>query len=329
MDLLPASIVQTALAAMKVRPCVELYPGDWFRDDVSGTSLRARGFWATAIMVMHDAKPYGHLVGANGMALNRDQILTRFQMRKPSELKAALEELESLGIPGRTGDAAYEKILRTEPATIKLAGVEWTLDLSPLGVTETGTIYSRRMLRDRRLALIRFLASPSGQSLILPLTQPLRQTLSGQKSELCTPVHARAYVEEEEVLGFDSHSQPTKSTEGVQGEPLQPDFDAAARLNAKLDESALRVKPSLQIVVAWLSEFTEELILETLIDCEPAYRGKNYQYLESILTTRRDNPEQRPGNRRAKGNGNGNGTHHGPTLRNGKPRPIDFLDDIT
>lgn len=337
MNILPAEIVRVALAAMQHRPCVDYYPGDWFRDPVSGASIRARGFWHTAILVMHDAKPYGHLVGANGLPLNRDQILTRFQMRKPSELKLALDELDALGIPGRSGDASYEKILRSEPATIRLAGVEWTLDLSPLGVTTAGVIYSRRMLRDRRKSLVRFIVSPTGQALILPLTQHLRQGLTPQNSSVCTPPPARAYVEDEdeEKKKLGSLSQLTKSPEGVQGEPpttptppSTPDFAAVERVSAKFDGSALRTKPSLQIVTALLGEFGEELILETLVDCEPQYAGKGYQYFEQILTTRRDDPSQRPGQRRAKGNGNGRDQRSSANIPKRKTGVPDY-DDLT
>lgn len=79
-----------------------------------------------------------------------------------------------------------------------------------------------------------------------------------------------------------------------------PDFSAVERVSHLLDNSALSTKPSLQITTAWLGEFGEPLVVETLADCEPSFAGKGYQYLERILVNRRDNPEQRPGHRRAK-----------------------------
>lgn len=116
---------------------------------------------------------------------------------------------------------------------------------------------------------------------------------------------ARTTLQEQRQL--DSPSLQLESTRDSREVPV-PDFAAVERASFLLDNSALRTKPSLQIVTAWLSEgFTEELIRETLGDCEPDYAGKGYQYLESILTTRRDNPNQRPGQRRARG-ANGNGT---------------------
>jgi hypothetical protein len=42
---LSADIVRAALAMLKPRPSVEMYPGDWLRDPISGCSLAANGFW--------------------------------------------------------------------------------------------------------------------------------------------------------------------------------------------------------------------------------------------------------------------------------------------
>ena len=86
-----------------------------------------------------------------------------------------------------------------EPAVIKLAGTEWTLDLSPIGICDPGVIYSRRMIRDRRLSLVRFMASPGGQALILPLML----ALSSQNKSVCTPPRARADVESRLELRHD------------------------------------------------------------------------------------------------------------------------------
>jgi len=91
-----------------------------------------------------------------------------------------------------------------------------------------------------------------------------------------------------------------------------PDFDAVKGVDDKLAASALKVPPPHQVTAAWVSDYGEELIVETLADCEDQYKGKHFKYLESILTNRRDNPDQRPGNRRARRtdgeNGRGRGT---------------------
>jgi hypothetical protein len=100
---------------------------------------------------------------------------------------------------------------------------------------------------------------------------------------------------------FPPSTQPTKKPEGVQGEGrAAPVMVTAERLMLKLEHCGLKVIPTPQVVVAWVTEYGEELVVETLADCENDYRGKHFRYLESILTNRRDNPHERPGNRRGK-----------------------------
>jgi uncharacterized protein YdaU (DUF1376 family) len=86
-----------------------------------------------------------------------------------------------------------------------------------------------------------------------------------------------------------------------------PDFEAVKRVDEKLAASALKVPPPHQVTAAWMTDYGEELIVETLADCEDQYKGKHFKYLESILTNRRDNPDQRPGQRRARRNDGGSG----------------------
>lgn len=81
---------------------------------------------------------------------------------------------------------------------------------------------------------------------------------------------------------------------------LESEFTAVERVDHKLENSGLNPPPEKQIVVAWVATYGEELILETLIDCSDQYVGKHWRYFEKILTNRRDNPNERPGNRRAK-----------------------------
>ncbi len=104
-----------------------------------------------------------------------------------------------------------------------------------------------------------------------------------------------------------SLSQTTKNPEGVQGEVRTPDFGAAARVAEKIHQSALRDMPPDQLVVVWLNSFGEELIVETLVDCEAEYTGKGWQYFKRILESRKADPSQRPGRRvlpkAARGNG--------------------------
>lgn len=77
-----------------------------------------------------------------------------------------------------------------------------------------------------------------------------------------------------------------------------PDFTVVASLAERISGAGLAVEPTLQIVTAWLTEYGEALILETLVDCGPRIAGKNYAYLEKILIGRQQNPSERPANRR-------------------------------
>jgi len=75
-------------------------------------------------------------------------------------------------------------------------------------------------------------------------------------------------------------------------------IEAAARLRVKLDVSPLRTKPTDQILVALVTEYGEDLIVETITDCWTELTGKPWKYLEAILTRRRDNSAERPRERR-------------------------------
>jgi uncharacterized protein YdaU (DUF1376 family) len=113
---------------------------------------------------------------------------------------------------------------------------------------------------------------------------------------------------ERALAGAREAEQPATSNQQPATPP--PDFGAVKRVDDKLAASALKLAPPLQTTTAWVQEYGEDLIVETLADCEVEYAGKHFKYLESILTNRRDNPSQRPGQRRARrtdGNGNGSG----------------------
>lgn len=136
------------------------------------------------------------------------------------------------------------------------------------------------------------------------------ESLNGSLSEsLSDDVSESPRAANESASAVGSLSQHTKTGEGVQGEGrvATPDFEAAARVYEKLRQSALKEIPPEQVAVGLVTEFGEELILETLIDCENEYRGKPWRYFEKILVDRHSNPDKRPGQRRARKAGNGSG----------------------
>jgi hypothetical protein len=101
----------------------------------------------------------------------------------------------------------------------------------------------------------------------------------------------------------EKRREEEEEKENAPAKVVTPDFAAIPRLQPQINSAGFTYPPSDQIVIAWLSEYGEDLISETLVDCGPQLRGKNYRYLESILTNRRNNPNERPGNRRKRVDG--------------------------
>ncbi|GAA4400431.1 GIY-YIG nuclease family protein [Quisquiliibacterium transsilvanicum] len=96
------------------RPSFQFYPGDWRRDSaLQSCSIAARGLWVELMCVMHDCEPYGHLV-IGGKAMQPAQ-LARLVGLSGKECGTLLAELEEAGVLSRS---------------------------------ESGVIYSRRMVRD-------------------------------------------------------------------------------------------------------------------------------------------------------------------------------------
>lgn len=106
---------------MKARPSFQFYPSDWLRDPgLRSCSLSARGLWIDMLSFMHEAEPYGHL-RINGRDVARE-ALARMIGSPLKGLNHHLDELEAAGVFSRT---------------------------------ETGTIFSRRMVRDEELRIKR------------------------------------------------------------------------------------------------------------------------------------------------------------------------------
>lgn len=103
---------------MTAKPWMKWYPADWRSDPkLRMCSLAARGLWADMIALMHEAEPYGHLVIA-GTAPSPQQVASLVGAA-PREVSALIVQLEAANVFSRTDD---------------------------------GTIYSRRMVRDKAKA---------------------------------------------------------------------------------------------------------------------------------------------------------------------------------
>ena len=134
-------------------PWMKFYPRDWRGDQaLRAVSLSARGLWIECLCIMHEAKPYGHLV-LNGAPVGGD-TLARMTGVPVDEVTAMLAELRQAGV---------------------------------LSVTGKGVIFSRRMTKDharaqkgRKAAKIRWSQTsddveqseePNGSPNGLPITQ--------------------------------------------------------------------------------------------------------------------------------------------------------------
>lgn len=100
-------------------PWLKMYTSDWRSDPkLRSCSLAARGLWIEMIAIMHEAEPYGHLVIA-GRPVS-DKALCALVGATPRATAGALAELRAAEV---------------------------------FSVSETGAIFSRRMVRDHEKSL--------------------------------------------------------------------------------------------------------------------------------------------------------------------------------
>lgn len=132
-------------------PYIDLYIGDWLKDPVSGCSVAAQGLWLRLMFVMQESPNRGYLCQPDNFATPLlDVCLARRCGCDTKEYASLMAELFEAGVPSKT---------------------------------ETGVIYSRRMVRDEALRLIRTAAGSKGGRARL-LKQKAKQTPSKDSSKL-------------------------------------------------------------------------------------------------------------------------------------------------
>jgi hypothetical protein len=110
------------------RPAFMFYPADWRKDPTLRVcSIAARGLWIDMLALMHESDPYGHLV-VNGEPVSVAQ-LARLIGESAALVKKLLAELESRNVFSRT---------------------------------DSGVIFSRRMVRDEHIREVRAEAGKLG-----------------------------------------------------------------------------------------------------------------------------------------------------------------------
>lgn len=83
-------------------PWMKFYPRDWRGDQaLRAVGIAARGLWMECLCIMHEAKPYGHLV-LNGKPVDGD-TLARMTGVSVDEVSALLAELRQAGVLSVTG----------------------------------------------------------------------------------------------------------------------------------------------------------------------------------------------------------------------------------
>jgi hypothetical protein len=81
---------------------MKFYPRDWRGDQaLRAVSLSARGLWIECLCIMHEAKPYGHLL-LNGTPVG-DDALARMTGVPVDEVSALVAELRQAGVLSMTG----------------------------------------------------------------------------------------------------------------------------------------------------------------------------------------------------------------------------------
>lgn len=99
------------------RPSFQFYPADWRKDQgLKLCSLAARGLWIDLMCLMHDAEPYGYLT-INGQPMQPEQI-ARLIGESPKDVRKCMSELQENNV---------------------------------FSITESGIIFSRRMVKDESI----------------------------------------------------------------------------------------------------------------------------------------------------------------------------------
>lgn len=85
---------------MSAQPWMKFYPQDWRGEArLRAVSIAARGLWVEMLCLMHEAKPYGHLL-LNGHPVTNDQ-LAALAGTSPDTASSLLAELEGAGVFSR------------------------------------------------------------------------------------------------------------------------------------------------------------------------------------------------------------------------------------
>lgn len=102
-------------------PWFKFSPASWRGDQaLRAVSLSARGLWIECLCIMHEARPYGHLV-LNGTAID-DDTLARMTGVPVDEVRANMAELRKAGVSSVTGKGVVFSRRMTKDYGIAMKG---------------------------------------------------------------------------------------------------------------------------------------------------------------------------------------------------------------
>ncbi len=234
-----------------------------------------------------------HLVGNNGQALS-EKAVARSCSVSVEQLRRLRTELDEVGVPGRTGDRDYDPIFHGD-----INGDE--IDLSPLRIETAGVLYSRRLIKDQRLRVIRRLSLILGRPKSGRLTG-LNTDLADQNAE--RDARGRAANDNDGSLGEQSPETGGEGSGG--GRTLN-----SSQLVVKSVEDALQrhttgfALPDPRRIAKEIQTFGIDVILAAIQreGDRSALDHRNWNYLHQIL----ESDKRRPRGVTA-GTGGGNGT---------------------
>ncbi|UUM20862.1 hypothetical protein [Mycoavidus sp. SF9855] len=171
------------------RPAFQFYPADWRKDSaLQSCSVAARGLWIEMLCIMHECEPYGQLA-INGKAMSIVQ-LARLIGETEKMVKGLLNELESAGVFSRT---------------------------------QTDCIYSRRMVNDEHLRVIRANSGRlGGNPNLLKQKDKQNPTKARAKSQATTNQATKQSDKQSLTPSSSSSSSPSSSKPKGDNSPLTP-----------------------------------------------------------------------------------------------------------
>lgn len=172
---------------MSSTPWLKFYPRDWRGDQaLRAVGMAARGLWMECLCVMHEAKPYGHLL-INGEAVD-DDVLARMVGAPVDEVRTLMSELRKAGV---------------------------------LSVTRAGVVFSRRMTKDHARAQK---GAKSAQKRWSQHTENMEEKDPPNRSPNRDPITQKPDTRSQNTIINPPSAEPPAKPKKAKGHPLPDDW---------------------------------------------------------------------------------------------------------